>query len=310
MLDKDVTGLVFNVQKFSMHDGTGIRTIVFLKGCSLRCIWCCNPESQNPKPEMAYNPSRCLTVAICGRCVQACPHGAISVVDGMLFNDRSRCVNCLKCTEVCYTGARTAYGEIKSVGEILETVNKDQCFYARSHGGLTLSGGEALTQPVFALALLREARRHHINTALETCGCYPYQNLFEAAAYLNGLMFDIKCIDPARHKKVTGGGNDQILSNFQNVCRDYPNLPILARTPIIPGVNDSKKDIQAILDFLPKQPNVHYELLPYHPMGQVKYEYLGRRYLLDGVTLDKKKMAHLKDMATEYMAKVRHKFMA
>ena len=297
MLDKNKTGIIFNMQKFSVHDGEGIRTLVFFKGCPLRCQWCSNPESQHPKPEKAFNPTRCLSAEVCGRCARACPHGAISVVNGMLCNDRSRCATCLECTRACPSGAQTLYGEEKSVDEILNLVERDGTFYARSGGGLTLSGGEALMQPEFACALLREAHARHINTALETCGCYAYEHLLEAAKHLDALMFDIKCFDAEKHKTFTGVDNARILLNFARVCKDFPTLPITARTPVIPGFNDSEEDIRAILDFLPRQDNVHYELLPYHRMGQPKYEYLGRRYELEGAKLDEIKMERLKSLA-------------
>ncbi|MCH5278037.1 MAG: glycyl-radical enzyme activating protein [Desulfovibrionaceae bacterium] len=296
MLDKDRTGIIFNMQKFSVHDGEGIRTLVFLKGCPLRCQWCSNPESQNPKPEKAFNPMRCITAEVCGRCAKACPHGAIRVENGMLLNDRSRCVNCLECTRACPSGAQTLYGEEKSVDAILNQVERDGAFYARSGGGLTLSGGEALMQPEFACGLLREAHARRLNTALETCGCYAYEHLEEAARHLDGLMYDIKCFDAEKHKKFTGVDNELILRNFTRLCRDFPDLPITARTPVIPGFNDSEEDILAIFNFLPKQANVRYELLPYHRMGQPKYEYLGRRYELEGVKLDEIKMERLKSL--------------
>ena len=158
MLDKHQTGIVFNIQKFSVHDGEGIRTLVFLKGCPLHCPWCSNPESQRREPERAYNPTRCLSAEVCGRCARACPTGAVRVVNGLICFDRSMCTGCNACVRACPTGAQTVYGESVSVDHILKRVEEDDVFYARSGGGLTLSGGEALAQPDFALALLREAK--------------------------------------------------------------------------------------------------------------------------------------------------------
>lgn len=296
MSDKNISGIIFNIQKFSVHDGEGIRTIVFFKGCSLRCQWCSNPESQNPRPEKAYNPMRCITVERCGRCVKACPQEAITVVNGMLVNNFSACVQCMACVEACPSGAQIQFGEHKTVDEILTQVERDGAFYSRSGGGLTLSGGEPLIQDEFACAMLREAHSRHINTALETCGYYPYATLKEAIRSLDELIFDIKCINSTKHKKFTGQENTIIKENFLRVCQEYPSLPITVRTPIIPGFNDTEEDVQAILDFLPKQANVHYELLPYHRMGQPKYEYLGRPYLLKNAVLDPAKMARFKAM--------------
>ena len=173
MLDRQQTGIVFNVQKFSVHDGEGIRTLVFLKGCPLHCPWCSNPESQRREPERAYNPTRCLTAAVCGRCAKACPTGAVSIVGGLVCFDRSKCTGCNACVRACPSGAQTVYGETQSVDQILSRVEEDGVFYTRSGGGLTLSGGEALAQPDFALALLREAKKRHIHTTIETCGHYP-----------------------------------------------------------------------------------------------------------------------------------------
>lgn len=296
MTDKQQTGVVFNVQKFSVHDGAGIRTLVFLKGCPLRCRWCSNPESQNLRPERAFNPGRCLGAAVCGRCAEACPHGAIRVADGLLLHDRARCRECFACVRACPSGAQTLYGEIRTVDEVLRRVERDDAFYSRSGGGLTLSGGEALMQPEFACALLREARARHINTALETCGCYPYERLHEACRVLDALMFDIKCLPADKHRAFTGADNALILDNFRRVCADFPTLPILARTPVIPGFNDTEEDVKAIAEWLPQQDNVRYELLPYHRMGQPKYEYLGRRYTLEGASLDEQKMERLKSL--------------
>lgn len=293
MLDKDVSGIVFNVQKFSVHDGKGIRTLIFLKGCPLRCKWCSNPESQRMDFERAFNPTRCLTAPVCGRCVAVCPHGAIRMINGMLCNDRSRCQECFACAEACPSGAQSVYGEKRTVDAILRRVEEDDVFYARSGGGLTLSGGEALAQPGFVLALLREARRRRINTAMETCGHYPYEALAEACALLNSLIFDIKSMNSARHKEFTGVGNELILRNFRRMCEEFPDLPLHVRTPVIPGFNDTEEDILAIRAALPRRANLRYELLPYHRMGQPKYEYIGRVYPYEGVLPDDQRMARL-----------------
>ena len=297
MIDANVSGIVFNVQKFSVHDGQGIRTLVFLKGCPLRCKWCSNPESQRLQPEMAFNATRCLTAEVCGRCARACPTGAITVQDGLLRIDRSLCKHCFSCAAACPSGAQNLYGESMTVDQVLNRVEEDGVFYSRSGGGLTLSGGEALMQHEFALAMLREARRRHINTAIETCGCYPYEHLQEAARNLNMLIMDIKCMDSAKHKEFTGVDNALILENFRRVCEEFPNLKILARTPVIPGFNDTEEDIRAIRKFIPRRDNISYELLAYHRMGQPKYEYLGRRYEMKDAALADGLIERLRDIA-------------
>lgn len=294
MLDKDMTGIVFNIQKFSVHDGQGIRTLVFLKGCPLRCQWCSNPESQSPEPERAFNPNRCLTAPVCGRCVDACPSGAITVVDGLLANDRSKCTSCFACVEACPSGAQTLYGETQTVDQVLRRVEEDGVFYARSGGGLTLSGGEAMAQPAFALALLREAKVRRIHTAMETCGHYSFEVLAQARLLLGSLIYDIKSMDSAKHKAFTGVGNELLLKNFCSLCEQFPDLPLHVRTPVIPGFNDTEDDIVAIKKFIPKRSNITFELLPFHRMGQPKYEYIGRRYSYEGMSLDNTVMERLK----------------
>jgi pyruvate formate lyase activating enzyme len=296
MLDRNVSGVVFNVQKFSVHDGKGIRTLVFLKGCPLRCKWCSNPESQRLEPERAFNPTRCLTASVCGRCVAACPSGAMSVKEGLLLDDRNKCTECFACVEACPSGAQRLYGENQTVDQVLSRVEEDGVFYARSGGGVTLSGGEAMVQPDFVLALLREAKARRINSSMETCGHYGWDNLREACTLLNSLIFDLKHLDTAKHREFTGVGNELILKNFQRVCDQFPALPLTVRTPVIPGFNDSAETIAAIRDFIPKRPNVTYELLPYHRMGQPKYGYIGKHYEFEGIKLEDAVMKRLQKL--------------
>ena len=299
MNDAQVRGIIFNLQKFSVHDGEGIRTLVFLKGCPLRCLWCSNPESQSPKREHAYNPARCLTAATCGRCLQACTHGALELVNEMIMFDVRKCVQCFACADACPSEAQKIYGEEVSVDEVLTKVERDGVFYARSGGGITLSGGECLFQHEFTLALLREAKRRHIDTAIETSGFSPYEYLQEACRNLNKLIIDIKCMDPKKHKEFTGVDNALILENFTKVCKEFPDLQILARTPVVPGFNDTEDDIAAIRAFIPRRANIEYELLPYHRMGQPKYGYLCRRYPFEGKELAKEKMKALREIAND-----------
>lgn len=300
MQDAKVKGMIFNVQKFSVHDGAGIRTLVFFKGCPLRCRWCSNPESQLFTPERAFNPTRCLTAEVCGRCSKVCPTGAMSVVNGLNFYDRSKCTGCGACVKACPTGAQSFYGYESTVEDIIKKVEEDDVFYSRSRGGITLSGGEALAQPEFALALLREARRHRITTAIETCGCYPTEVLVEACPLLDQLIFDIKSLDEEKHKKFTGHDNKQILKNINYVFEHFPDQSILIRTPVIPGFNDTEEEIMAIRRMIPYRPNIKYEALTYHRMGQPKYGYIGRPYLLDGVTADEEFMRKLNQKLAEY----------
>lgn len=297
MNDEQMKGLVFNIQKFSLHDGDGIRTLVFLKGCPLRCRWCSNPESQTLHPEHAYNPGRCLTAGVCGRCLEACKTGALTLVDGLICYDARKCKNCFACHNACPSGAQQVYGEEMTVKAILDHVERDGVFFSRSSGGLTLSGGEALTQHEFAHALLRAARKRHIGTTIETCGFYKYEHLQEACRHLDRLIIDIKCMDSDKHREFTGVDNAVILENISRAVSEFTELPILVRTPVIPGFNDTEEDIRAIRDFVPKRHNVEYELLPFHRMGGPKYGYLCRRYEYADRELDKGIMKKLKAIA-------------
>ena len=237
--DRKATGTVFNIQKYSVHDGPGIRTIVFLKGCPLSCKWCSNPESQASHPQVAYNKGRCIG---CHRCIKACEHDAITVnEDGTLSLDRGKCDVCktLDCAHACPAQGMIIYGENKTVDQILKEVEKDALFYARSGGGMTLSGGEPLMHADIALPLLREARHRRIKTAIETCGCIPWDTLKEAAPYLNYVLFDVKQMDSEKHREGVGVGNELILSNLKKLLTEFPNLHVQVRTPIIPGFNDN-----------------------------------------------------------------------
>jgi len=281
------SGIVFNIQKYSLHDGPGIRTIVFLKGCPLRCSWCSNPESQKPKPQLAYNANKCLSLENCVRCVEVCAVGAIkSGENNRIQVDRKTCNDCLACVEGCPSQALNFYGETMTVAEVIRSVEEDAVFYSRSGGGLTLSGGEPMAQPGFTTAILEEARKRRIHTAMETCGQCAAEDLETACRHLNILLFDIKTMDPEKHEQATGVSNSRILENLLRIRKLFPELPILVRTPVIPGVNDHEEDIRRILQFIQHMPNVRYELLPFHRMGKPKYEYLGGSFPMSDAPLD------------------------
>jgi pyruvate formate lyase activating enzyme len=271
--------MVFNIQRYSLHDGPGIRTLVFLKGCPLHCPWCSNPESQRFGPEMAYNQSKCIGPQECGLCLRECPSGATreSPAD-VLCCDRSRCRECFGCARVCPAQARNVFGKRLSVNEVIDAVEGDGLFYGRSGGGMTISGGEPLAQPEFTSALLREARRRRINTSLETCGYAGWDDLREACGHLDSILYDIKSLDPGKHQAHTGVSNERILDNFLKMAQAFPGLAKHVRTPLIPGFNDTPAEILAIVDFISKIPAISYELLAYHRLGQPKYGYLGREY--------------------------------
>jgi pyruvate formate lyase activating enzyme len=277
-------GVVLNIQHFCTNDGPGIRTNVFLKGCSLRCKWCSNPESIHPKPELAYDLKKCIGEKECGLCLKECPESAISVMpsDGKVRIDWDLCTNCGKCVPVCPPNALYLFGQEMTVDEVLVEVEQDGSFYRDSGGGITLSGGECVLQCDFSAALLEEAHHRGINTAIETAGNYPWSFMEKVLPHVDTVLHDHKLTDPERHKKWCGADNSRILANFRRAYETFPDKTFIARTPVIPGVNDDEEHIRAVLAFIRPYPNViKYELLPYHRYGETKYGFLGRVYELE-----------------------------
>lgn len=267
-------GIITNIQRFSIHDGPGIRTTVFLKGCNLRCFWCSNPETLRPKPELQILPGRCIG---CGECFKRCPQGAHVLLDGRRQFRRDLCVACGRCAETCYAEALVLVGECKTVDEVVEEVLRDRAFYQTSDGGVTLSGGEPLLQLDFSYALLERCRREGVHTAIETALNLPWGQVASILPVTDLIMLDIKMMDPARHRECTGVSNDRILANAE--CLGHQSLPLIVRTPIIPGVNDTAAEVEAIARFVSRLPNLlYYELLPFHPLAKTKYESLDLEY--------------------------------
>lgn len=279
-------GIVLNIQHFCTHDGPGIRTNVFLKGCSLRCKWCSNPESIQPKLELAYNPGKCIGERQCGFCLKdVCPESAIFVIGmGDRSDDKVRinwdlCVSCGKCVDLCPANALYQFGQEMTVEQVLDEVEQDASFYRESGGGITLSGGECTLQPEFSAALLAEAHRRGINTAIETAGNVPWESFRRVVEHADTVLHDHKLSDPVRHKQWVGVDNKRIKANFQRAYESFPNKTFIARTPVIPGVNDDEEHIHTVLAFIRPYKNViDYELLPYHRFGEGKYGFLGRVY--------------------------------
>lgn len=292
-------GCVFNVQRYSVHDGPGIRTVVFLKGCPLRCKWCCNPESQLAQPQIAYNIEKCIG-DVCMMCGRVCPNNNIALMDtNKVWINHDNCVNCLACANVCPADAIIKYGDYRTADEVLRDVERDMMFYNRSDGGLTLSGGEPLMQRDFVLGLLREAKKRGISCAIETCGAAPWDQVSEIFGLLDYVNFDIKSLNAEKHKEWTGWDTSIILDTFKKFRETYPNVLTRARTPIVPGFNDTEEDIVAIRDFVKQFPNTEYEVLHYHRYGSSKYTFIGREYELGEVELDNDLFAHLKSIAMQ-----------
>jgi pyruvate formate lyase activating enzyme len=262
-------GVVFDVMRYGVHDGPGIRTTVFLKGCPLRCAWCHNPEGQSPEPELSYRAGRCVG---CHACVEVCP-GKPAAHDG-LAPLRERCQRCGACVEACYAEARQWVGREVTVDEILNEVRRDAPFYGQSGGGLTLSGGEPLSQPAFAEALLRGAREAGLHTAVETCGHAGWDAVERVARWTDLFLYDVKLLDDEAHRRFTGAGNAVILSNL--VRLSAAGHAIVARLPLVPGVNDGEANLRATAAFLREHTTVReLHLLPFHRLGQDKAARLG-----------------------------------
>jgi pyruvate formate lyase activating enzyme len=273
------TGIVFDIQRYSVHDGPGIRTVVFLKGCPLRCRWCSNPESQQAESELAINGSLCLC---CGQCITACPQKALSAGAHQPELDKSLCNGCGLCQQVCAGKALKLFGEEKTVEEVLEVVNKDRPFYRRSGGGMTLSGGEPAMQPQFAAELLREAGRTGLNTNVETCGYAPWDSLWSLLRESDLVYYDLKHVNDKKHKEHTGTSNKIILENLLRLSEK--KRPLVVRIPLIPGFNNDDVSIGQIASFIKELAHVdRLGLLPYHAYGKGKYAMLGREYLLPDV---------------------------
>lgn len=266
-------GIIFDVERFSLHDGTGCRTVVYLKGCPLHCVWCANPESQLMEPQIGFYREKC---AFCKNCVAVCPQGERFFKEGAVPWDA--CRGCQKCTEVCAYEARVAYGKIVRAKEVVEQVLRDRIFYKHSDGGVTLSGGEVCLQPEFSKAILYLCQKEGIHTAIETTGFCAQEQFKSILPYVDQLLYDFKCMDSKTHKKYTGVGNEKILENAifaSKVVRE-----MIVRFPVIPGVNDTEENVNAMADFLlKKMPRVKcVDLLPYHSVGKSKCEKIGKVY--------------------------------
>lgn len=271
---RNVTGVIFNIQHYCIHDGPGIRTNVFVKGCPLRCAWCANPESQSPRPQLMYLKSKCTG---CGKCIEVCPVGAVSRdADNPAFvhTDRSLCTACGACVKGCATKAREITGREITAGEAFDEVAKDTLFYGKD-GGLTVTGGEALAYPAFTGALVKLCKAAGISTAVETCGAVSWETMAPVLENTDIVLYDIKQMDSALHKQYTGVGNERILENLQNIS-EKTNCTIIVRCPVIPPCNDSAENFHALGRFLTEKKIRVSEinLLPYHNMGEGKREQL------------------------------------
>lgn len=271
--------MIFDIQRCSIHDGAGLRTLVFFKGCPLRCLWCANPESQSYEQEIMETPNRCIG---CERCVNSCSQGGIHLTEDGYRTERAVCVNCYKCVDNCFTNARQVTGKEYEVDELYREISKDRVFYAMHGGGVTFSGGEPFTHPEYLTQIVKRCKKGGINVNIETCGMGNFEKFKQALPYVDHIFFDVKHIDPEAHKKITGMSNKVILSNLHKISEK--GIPITVRTPIVRGYTDDPENVRAIAEMLLKLPAVkEYELLKYHELGLPKYKALNRDYLLENV---------------------------
>lgn len=295
-------GIITDIQRFSLHDGPGIRTTIFLKGCNMACAWCHNPETKNAAPQIIYYENNCIG---CLKCTEVCPRGAQKVSDKGHSYDRSLCDNCGKCAEICFPGAMVLSGKLLDIEDVMNEVMQDIDYYRTSGGGVTLSGGEVLAQPDFAYELLARCREEGIHTAIETNLSTPWHTVEKLLAVIDLIMFDIKMFDSGRHAHWTKVPNEQVLENAMMLSK--VGVPFIIRTPVIPGVNDSADDIGKIACFISLLHNLeYYELLNYNPLGESKYRGLGAENLLAAAKPNSnEKMEELADVARQLGIPVR-----
>jgi pyruvate formate lyase activating enzyme len=270
-------GFVFDIQRYALHDGPGIRTAVFFKGCPLSCWWCHNPEGQSPRPELMFFENRCL---VCGDCIRVCPHGAIHCLKGEIHTT-AECQVCGTCAEACPAGARKVAGRRMTVSEVMGEIEKDVIFWDESGGGVTFSGGEPLAQPRFLELLLDACREKRIHTVVETCGLAKQDVVLGLSEKASIILFDLKTLDPAKHKKYTGVPNDAILANLEALAER--NKPVVVRYPIIPEVNDDSENVSRMAALLSRLHLQQIHLLPYHESGTEKYKRLNLDLRLEDV---------------------------
>lgn len=267
---------ITNIQKFSIHDGDGIRTTVFFKGCPLKCEWCHNPETQKFEKEMQVDREKCTG---CGACAAVCPNGAIHMEEGRPILDAEACVFCGKCTRFCPTGAREVIGKEYTVKELVKELMKDQMFYEESGGGVTLSGGEVMSMDMdYLLAVAKELKRQDVTLTIDTCGFVPYEKFQELLPYVNTFLYDVKVMDPELHKKYMGTDNALILENLVRLAKDGARIYI--RIPTVKEVNGNEENMKETIAFL-QEHDIHpaqINLLPYHDTGSGKYRKLDMEY--------------------------------
>ena len=288
--DRTLTGTIFNIQKFSVNDGPGIRTVVFMKGCPLRCKWCANPESQLTKVQVLWDYKKCIH---CHHCIEACPVGAVSLNNDNIHIDHQKCISCKKCVMECPAKALQTEGEEKTVQEVIDVVMQDEVFYEESGGGITLSGGEMLAQPAFSTELLKAAKEEGLHTCCETTGFASPEIFQKVIENIDYILFDMKHWNPEMHKEGTGVINTLPVENMKYAIST--GKEVLPRIPVIPGFNDSLSDAEGLAKLLKEIGTAQCQLLPFHQFGENKYALLDQEYAYHNINA-----LHKEDL-TEYL---------
>lgn len=293
----DNCGIIFDIQRFSIHDGPGIRTTVFLKGCSNGCGWCHNPESLSQSAQIQFYPKRCKS---CGNCVTACENGCHFFSDVQHFFNRENCIVCGNCVKVCFSNVLSISGRIVTVEDVMQDILADVEYYRQSNGGVTISGGEPLLQHKFCKKLLEECKKEDLHTIVQTAGNYDYARIEGLLPFIDLVMYDVKAYSQSIYDEHIFGDRDVILGNLLKLSKE--NVPVVVRTPVIGSVNDSEQEIELIAEFLQKIGNLkEYVLLPYHNLGDVKYDALSIQRNNGYYAPDNDKMEMLKKAAQKYV---------
>lgn len=279
-----MNAIIENIQHFSLHDGPGTRTTVFFKGCPLKCLWCSNPTTQNPKKELIYKKIACVR---CGRCIAVCKQKALSMrqegEEKFIYIDRNACITCGECADQCPADALQTIGSEYDLDTVFNIIKKDILFYQNTNGGVTFSGGEMLMHYKFVSELIKKCKTINIHTAAETSGFAPYEHVKEVLSQLDMCFFDIKHIDDEKHKQITGQSNKLIIENLTRILKET-TTPITIRLPLIPTINDDEEHLAAYAEFLNNLPrHVTFEILPYHKLGTNKYDMMQINYKLNKI---------------------------
>ncbi len=293
----DIIGRIFDIQRFAIHDGPGIRTTVFMKGCSNGCMWCHNPESVTSENQLQFFPHRCIN---CGNCVGHCQQQCHHMISGEHSIDRTRCTACGLCVQDCHTNALIMLGKSITIDETMEQILADITYYRQSGGGVTLSGGEPVLQNFFCLELLKRLKEIDVHTALQTAGNYDYFKLKMLLPYTDLVMYDVKGYNWDIYQNHIGGDRNKMLENLKKL--DTENIPIIVRTPVIGSVNDTSDEIMAIVRYVQSMKNLkQYVLFPYHALGKAKYDSLGKAYINHYFTPESEAFEKLQKLVFEYL---------